>query len=118
MKIIVQATNFKLVEALSDFIDGKMGDLERSLGRADSESVEARVEVGKPSGHHKKGDVFYAEVNLKMPGRLLRATSESWDLRIAITEVKDELQRQIRKYKEKMVAKTRRSRKKENEYTY
>ena len=118
MKIIVQATGFKLNEALSDFIDEKIGDLEKSLGRADNESVEARVEIGKPSEHHKKGDIFYAEVNLKMPGRLLRATSENWDLRVAITEVKDDLQRQIRKYKEKMVAKTRRSRKKENEYTY
>jgi putative sigma-54 modulation protein len=118
MKIIVQAINFKLDEAISDFIDDKVGDLERALGSANSESVEARVELGKPSGHHKKGDVFYAEVNLKMPGKLLRATSENWDLRLAITEVKDELQRQIRKYKQKMVAKTRRSRKKENEYTY
>jgi len=118
MKIIVQATNFKLNKALSTFINEKIGDLERGLGKADSEAVEARVEIGKPSGHHKKGDIFYAEINLKMPGKLLRATSENWDLRIAITEVKDELQRQIRKYKEKMIAKNRRSRKKENEYTY
>jgi len=118
MKIIVQAVGFKLNKAISDFIDEKMSDLERALGGANSESVEARVEIGKPSGHHKKGDVFYAEVNLKMPGKLLRATSENWDLRLAITEVKDELQRQIRKYKNKMVAKTRRPRKKENEYTY
>jgi putative sigma-54 modulation protein len=118
MKIIVQAVGFKLNKAISDFIDEKMSDLERALGGANSESVEARVEIGKPSEHHKKGDVFYAEVNLKMPGKLLRATSENWDLRLAITEVKDELQRQIRKYKNKMVAKTRRPRKKENEYTY
>jgi putative sigma-54 modulation protein len=118
MKIIVQATNFKLDKALHDFIDEKIGDLERALGSADNESVEARVEIGKPSGHHKKGDVFYAEVNLKMPGKLLRATSENWDLRLAITEVKDDLQRQIRKYKEKVIAKNRRPRKKENEYTY
>ncbi len=118
MKIIIQATNFKLNGALNDFIDEKIGDLERGLGRADSEAVEARIEIGKPSEHHKKGDIFYAEVNLKMPGKLLRATSENWDLRIAITEVKDEIQRQIRKYKEKMIAKSRRPRKKENEYTY
>ncbi len=117
MKIIVQAMNFKLDAALSSFIDDKIGDLEKALGSADDESTEARVEIGKPSGHHKKGDVFYAEVNLKVPGKLLRATSENWDVRLAITEVKDELQRQIRRYKEKVRAKSRRP-KKDNEYTF
>lgn len=101
MKVIIQAKNFKLNNALYDFITEKMDDLARVIGRIDDESIEARVEIGKPSSHHKKGDVFYAEINLKMPGKLLRAVSENWDVRLAVTEVKDELQRQIRKYKEK-----------------
>ena len=101
MKVIIQAKNFKLNNALYDFITEKMDDLARVIGRINDESIEARVEIGKPSGHHKKGDVFYAEINLKMPGKLLRAISENWDVRLAVTEVKDELQRQIRKYKEK-----------------
>ena len=68
--------------------------------------VEAWVEIGKESLHHRKGPVFWAECQMRFPRRSLRSTACSKDLRIAITEVKDELQRQLKQYKLKIFTKT------------
>lgn len=59
------------------------------------------MELAKTTGHHKKGNIFKAEVNIQVPGKLIRASTEEWDLCAAIDKVKDELQREIKKYKEK-----------------
>ena len=98
MKIEINPINIKLDDALIVWIEKKIVGLEKFLKRINPATVEARVEIGKPSRHHQKGMVWYAEVNLKLPGRLLRATDTNKDLRTAINQVKDELQRQIKKY--------------------
>ncbi len=120
MKIIIKTKDIKLDQALKDFIERKINDLEKFLKIFQSEKyfngyygkgkprVEAWVEVGRTTSHHKKGPYFYAECQMHLPGRSLRATSDSPDLRLAICEVKDELQRQLKQYKEKMDAKTKR----------
>lgn len=98
MKIEINPKNIKLNDALIVWVEKKIGGLEKFLKKIDPAAVEARVELGKPSKHHHKGLVWYAEVNLKLPRKLLRATSTDKDLRTAINQVKDELQRQIKKY--------------------
>jgi ribosome-associated translation inhibitor RaiA len=45
---------------------------------------------------------------MKFPGRSLRSTACSKDLRLAIVEVKDRLQRQLKQYKNKLQALTKR----------
>ena len=63
--------------------------------------AELRIEAGKPSHHHKSGEVFMAEANLKIGKEFFRATATHEDLHAAINEIKDELERQLRKYKTK-----------------
>jgi putative sigma-54 modulation protein len=98
MNIKINSVNIKLDEALIVWIEKKIGGLDKFLKKIDPAVVEARVEIGKPSKHHHKGPVWYAEANLKVPGKLLRATNTNKDLRTAINQVKDELQNQIKKY--------------------
>lgn len=98
MRIKINPTNIKLDDALVVWIENKIGGLVGFLKKVDPAVVEVRVEIGKPSKHHHKGLVWYAEANLKLPGKLLRATNTNKDLRLAINQVKDELQRQIKKY--------------------
>lgn len=98
MQIDIFAKNIELNEALREFIETKTQGLEKLIK---SGLAELRVEVSKPSRHHRSGPIFYAEMNLKIGGKLLRATSENYDLHIAITEAKDELQLQIKKFKQK-----------------
>lgn len=98
MLIQIESKNIKLDDALIVWVRNKIGGLEKFLKKINPSLAEARVEIGKPSKHHRKGEVWYAETNLKLPGRLLRATSTAKDLRTAVNQVKDELQRQIKKY--------------------
>lgn len=110
LKVNIKATNIKLDDALYEYIYEKIGMLDKFIKDVDG-SVQAWVEVGKPSRHHCKGEEeFYAEVDIRLPGqgRVLRSESKQWDLRVAIDEVKDELQRELKQYKGKQEAKYKR----------
>lgn len=98
MFVKIESKNIKLDDALIIWVEKKIGGLEKFLKKIDPAAVEVHVEIGKPSEHHHKGPVWYAEANLKVPRKLLRATSTAKDLRTAINQVKDELQGQIKKY--------------------
>src|SRR3989344_2690061 len=98
MKIELYGKNINLDEPLKVFIEDRIGGLEKFLG---SGPVEARVEIGLPSKHHRSGRIYYAEINLKIGGKLLRATCQHEDMRNAIVDAKNEIQRQIKKFKDK-----------------
>lgn len=100
MRITISTKNISLDDALRIFIEDKIGGLKKFI-KDPNDLIEVRVEIGKPSRHHRSGRIFYAETNMKMGGKLLRATCQHEDLRNAIVEVKNELQRQIKKLKGK-----------------
>ena len=91
----------ELTEAIKDYVNEKVGSLEKYFDGI----LEARVDVGIISHHHQKGDIFRAEVNLEVPQKhVLRAEAEREDLYAAINEAKDDLQLQLKKFKEKLRA--------------
>lgn len=100
MKINIKGTNLKLTPSIYSYIDKKIGELDKFVKHIGN--VEAWVEVGRISKHHRKGDVFRAEVQIRLPHTQgVRAVSEQLDLHIAIDEVKNEMQRQLKRYKDK-----------------
>ena len=98
MKINLLYKNITPDEPLKFFVEERIGGLEKFIGQG---PIEARVEIGLPSKHHRSGRIYYAEVNLKIGGKLLRATCQHEDMRNAIVDVKNELQKQIQKFKDK-----------------
>ena len=116
MKIVIKTTNLKLNRELSQYVEEKINSLEKFVKVLYNEKyydhffskgkprVEAWVEIGKTTLHHKKGPFFWAECQMRFPKRSLRATSQRKDLKLAIVEIKDELQRQLKQYKEKFTA--------------
>jgi len=106
MKININTKNITLDEPLRIFIEEKIGGLDHLIG---NDKGQAKIEIGMPSKHHRSGDIFSAEVNLSLGGTLLRATCNHEDLRNAIVDVKDELQAQIKKFKEKRMDLSRQS---------
>lgn len=117
MKIVIKTKNIKLNRALQDYIEEKLNSLEKFLKTLHNEKkyfnsyfgkgkprTEMWLEIGKESLHHRKGPVFRAEAQIRFPGRSLRAEALSKNLRAAITEVKDELQRELKQYKEKITS--------------
>jgi len=99
MKIQITGKNMGITPNIRRIIDEKIGGLSKFLGNFDSDLIIVDVEVGRPSRHHRSGDIFYAEVNLSLPGNMLRAQAERDDLTKAIVKVRSELKIQIEKYK-------------------
>lgn len=121
MKIIIKIKNLESDRSLEQFISEKINSLEKFFGNLMNEEnyygkffgkgkpkLEARVEVEKITSHHQKGKIFKAECQIRLLGKTLRSEAVSEDLKIAVNMVKDELQRELKKYKEKLVEENRR----------
>ena len=112
MKVDIKATNMELTPSLNTYINEKIGALEKFINipmmhedYQGTSPVEAFVEIAKTTKHHKHGNVFKAEINIKVLGELLRAEANEWDMRIAIDEAKHLMERQLSKFKKEKQAK-------------
>lgn len=101
MKTKIKATNINLTPYLEDLIKEKMADIAKLL--KGEKVLIAEIEVGLTSKHHQKGDIYRAEIQIEVPNKLLRAVSEKEDFRAALTDAKDEIGKQIIKYKDKKI---------------
>ena len=120
MKIIIKTKDIKLTRALKNYIQEEINSLEKFARIFQKEvyfnhffgkgkpRVEAWVEIGKETLHHKKGSFFFAECQMRFPKQSIRSTARAENLKLAINEVKDELQRELKQYKEKTKAQTER----------
>jgi putative sigma-54 modulation protein len=106
MKINIKSTKMDLTPAIRDYVQEKMNMLEKYLG--DIQVLHCDVEVGMAVGGQNRGEIYRAEVNLEVPGALLRVEKTEKDLYKAIDKVKDHLERSIKRYKEKKITKERR----------
>ena len=134
MKISIKSTKIKLNPALKEFIEKKIGPLEKFIRVLDdkdcrspsgksksatevlaevkkrakfSSPLEAFVEIEKGT-HHKKGPFFRAECQLRLPEKIIRSEAVSADLRTALDDVRADLQGQLKGQKAKMTAKFKR----------
>ena len=97
----IKTTRVTLTPALRAFVERKMAMLATHLAPLDKEgAVRLRVEIGKPSSHHRKGEVFYAEANLTLGKSMIRATHEDVTIQNAVTKVKNILKERIAKYRQ------------------
>ncbi len=115
MKITIKATKIELTPKLKEFIEEQINSLEKFAKRIleeksrekflkkKKEKIEARVEI-----REKERGFYYAECNLILPHKLLRAESLQKNLKSAIHEVKKELKRELKEHKEKFLAKMKR----------
>jgi len=108
MKIIIKTTNIKLKSRTKEFIYQKIGSLDKFLIGKSKEVAETKVDIGKTTEHHQKGDIFRAEININLSGRYIRTEAEAWSLKVAVNKAKDDAQRELKKYKKKQEAKYKR----------
>lgn len=101
MKIKITTTNIELTNAIESYVDEKMSSVEKFAISHEKEDPIANVEIGKTNNHHQSGDVFRAEVNMRVRGKHFRATSEKSDLYAAIDDMRNELVRELTSHKEK-----------------
>jgi len=96
----IKATNIELTDAIRAAVEAEVMSLAPLAGRFDGAAT-AQVEVGKPSNHHHTGDVFHAEINLTIPGKLLRAEAEGPDLYVVIKDATKRMHTELAKEKDK-----------------
>ena len=100
MKITIKGTNIELSDSVYQYINDKIGGLDRFVKNVSP--AECWVEVERTTKHHRSGDIFRAEIQIKLPGSYgIRAESTQWDLHQAIDEAKDKMQQRLKKYKGK-----------------
>jgi ribosomal subunit interface protein len=100
MKTIIQVTRMENTEAIESYVKRKLASVERLLDKNDS-SAKAAVEVGLDTKHHKKGDVFFAEIDLHTRQKNYHCVGHADDLYAAIDQVKDEISQEVKSFRQK-----------------
>lgn len=99
MKYNIRGENVEVTGAIKDYVEKKIGKLERYFDIPPTSDVNVNLSV--------YNDEQEIEVTIPMPNLLLRAEEQHTDLYAAIDLVVDKLERQIRKYKTKVNRKNR-----------
>ena len=108
MRVSLKGTNIKLLDSTREYLDKKLVRMvnkflikpARRQG-GDDEPITLELEVGKTTKHHKTGPYFRAEANLSVGKTLLRAEAMGENLNKAIDLLEEELEREIKKFKER-----------------
>ncbi len=111
MQIRIKASKIELSPNIKEYIQEKMDMLEKYLGSVTATNCD--VEIAREQAGQHSGKVFRAELNLSVPGELLRVEKTEKDIYKAIDKVKDHMARSIRRYKLKKQDKKRKSIKEE-----
>lgn len=99
MQIQIKATKIELTDAIRDYVQKKVDMLEKYTG--DLPVINCHFEVGLAVGGQNSGEIYLAEINLDLNGHLLRVEKTEKDLYKAIDKVKEHMEQEIIRYKEK-----------------
>lgn len=94
----IKGTNLEVTDALRTLVTQKFSTLEKFIG--DETDVSCNIELEKMTGS-QSGTIFRAEANLRFMGKLFRAESTTDQIEKSIDEVKNELERSLRRANKK-----------------
>lgn len=106
MQINISGKGIELTEAIKDYVEKKIGGLEKFYDQI----IRAKVCVGVETSRHKQGKFYVAECRLEVPGKDLYASKNEKNLYKAIDKIKDYLDAELKKHKVKMREKAKKSR--------
>jgi putative sigma-54 modulation protein len=103
MKINLQSKNMELTEAIKDYVQKKVTNLEKLLFSIEENGGEVLIhfEVGKSTNHHKAGEVFHSDCSINIDGKKFYYGTDKEDLYESIDDVKERLFEDIRRDKER-----------------
>ena len=94
MKFVISGKNMEVSEGLRNEVTKKLGKLERYF----TEDTEIIVTMGIEKERQK------IEVTIPMKGNIIRSEQVSNDMYVSIDMVEEVIERQLRRYKEKLIA--------------
>ena len=109
MQLQLKSTNFTVTEQVKAYVQEKIEPLEELL-RARKVNFSGWIELARTSKHHQSGEIYRAEIQLRIPGESLRAEGKSENIFAAIQEAKERAEREIKQHKQKIIAKDRKAR--------
>lgn len=109
MKINVKATGTGLANAVHDRIEKICARLEKLANAFDPDSLECDIEVGKITRHHRKGNIYRAEIHFAAAGKYFRAVAEGETETAALDVAHDEIKHAFVHSKHKKQSVARRS---------
>ncbi len=101
MKINIVATHMDLTLAITDYVKKKLNSLEKLIDTSGDKEVLTKVEIGKESTHHQKGNIFVMEAHLLYRKETYTTKVRGEDLYAVIDEVKDGLSRELKATKDR-----------------
>lgn len=93
-----KATNTELIGSLQDIMEQKLHSLEKFIG--DETDLKCQVEFEKVTAQNS-GPIYRVETNLYVGGKLFRAESTETTFEEAIDEVRNELDKELRRSNKK-----------------
>jgi putative sigma-54 modulation protein len=103
MRLQVKGKNVEVTPALREYAEGKLARLEKQLAAPTQVELEL-TEERNPSIAESR----VAEATIFAKGQTLRARQASVDMRASIDKLAKQLERQVKRYREKRVAEPRR----------
>ncbi|OGY81855.1 MAG: ribosomal subunit interface protein [Candidatus Kerfeldbacteria bacterium RIFCSPHIGHO2_12_FULL_48_17] len=100
MNAQIHAKNCELNEVEEDYIHRKLQNLEK----IHENIIAVKVDVAKDA-HHKTGYVYTMKVHVSVPKQLLMAEEVGSTVQQAVDLIENELTRQLKRYKEKLISK-------------
>ena len=95
MKFIIIGKNIDVTPGLKDAVESKLGKLQRYF----TPDTEIHVTLSVQKEHQK------IEVTIPVKGNIIRSEQESDDMYVSIDLVEEVIERQLRKYKNKLIQK-------------
>lgn len=110
MDIRIKATDYTITPEVQQYLDAKLGAIERLLG-GEAQLARVEIELGRDAGGQRHGEyVWFAEITIRTPGGDdARATNRASTINAAIDDVKEEIEKQLRRNKKFHIRMLRRS---------
>lgn len=101
-KINIKTKDLGLNSELREHLNEKIKHLEKFMSLNSTEAPILDVQLEKQfAGHHKRGQVYRAELNLNYRGKVMRTESLTEDILLSFDDACDEMTRRVRKKREK-----------------
>lgn len=118
MNVTLQGTNVELTDGIREFVNRKLEESLKVLGNMNRDAVFVDIELEETTRKDQERNnqqLFRAEANVKIPGRLVRVEESAGDLEQAIVSMKHTLTRELRQWHDRMVDDSRKGARKAKE---
>ena len=104
MNIRIKATDYQMTPEIEDYLAERLEALKKFIGET-AELARCEVEIGRDAGRPRHGaNIWFAEMRIISPGEeAVYARNNSESVNGAIDDVKEEVERQLRKKKRREI---------------